>query len=415
VDHLCPGCFEQERPVEGESCPLCGYVHDQNRLPLSIPIETKLKGRYVVGRILGEPGGFGVTYLSYDRLQEKRVAIKEYMPREIAGRDTDGVSVVPHSGKGSEEFEYGKEQFLEEAKTLARFDHANIVSVQDFFEDNGTAYLVMEYYEGKPLDQYLADQPDGRMDPEVATEIMLRVLDGLKEIHAKGYLHRDVKPENVYLTKEGRPILIDFGAARQAVGERSRSLSVMMTPGYAPYEQYRRDGDQGPHTDVYGAGATLYRMVTGEKPLPATDRVVEDTLQSPREVNPEVPKGVSRAVMGALAVGNKERLATAERLQERLQGREEKSGGTVQKGTSQKGTGEQKSRREGEQSSGKTPSERDGRSKVGEDSSRVEKRSGDGIGFRKPKKDINNEVEEEKINIKNTNTIFAGKNARKKV
>jgi len=304
--------------VDGEDCPQCGYVSSQDRLPLSLPIETELKGRYVVGRVLGEPGGFGVTYLSYDRLQEKRVAIKEYMPREVAGRDTDGVSVVPHSGKGSKEFEYGKEQFLGEAKTLARFDHANIVSVQDFFEGNGTAYLVMEYYEGKPLDQYLADQPGGRMDPEIATEIMLRVLDGLKDVHKEGYLHRDVKPENVYLTAEGRPILIDFGAARQAVGERSRSLSVVMTEGYAPYEQYSKQGNQGPHTDVYGCGATLYRMVTGEKPPPATDRVMEDRLEEPRDLNPEVPKGLSRGIVEALAMGDEERIPTAEVFQDRL-------------------------------------------------------------------------------------------------
>ena len=308
----------QERPVDGENCPKCGYVSVQDRLPLSLPIERELKGRYVVGRILGEPGGFGITYLSYDRLQEKRVAIKEYMPREIAGRDTDGVSVMPHSGKGSEEFVYGKEQFLGEAKTLARFDHANIVSVEDFFEENGTAYLVMEYYKGKPLDKYLADQPEGRMDPVVATEIMLRVLDGLKEVHKEGYLHRDVKPENVYLTAEGRPILIDFGAARQAVGERSRSLSIVMTEGYAPYEQYSRQGNQGPHTDVYGCGATLYRMVAGQKPPPATDRVMEDRLEEPRSLNSEVPKGLSQVIVEALAMGDEERIPTAEVFQDRL-------------------------------------------------------------------------------------------------
>jgi hypothetical protein len=128
-----------------------------------------------------------------------------------------------------------------------------------------------------------------------------------------------VKPENVYLTKEGRPILIDFGAARQAVGERSQSLSVVMTPGYAPYEQYRRDGDQGPHTDVYGAGATLYRMVTGKKPPPATDRIVDDTLEPPHRVNPEVPEGLSRVIFKAVKTGNKERTSNAETLKVELQ------------------------------------------------------------------------------------------------
>jgi TonB family protein len=190
--------------------------------------------------------------------------------------------------------------------------------VRDFFEENGTAYLVMDYYEGKTLKAFLQEQPEGRMDPEIGTEIMLRVLDGLKEVHAEGYLHRDIKPSNIYLTQEGRPILIDFGAARLALGEKSRSLSVVMTEGYAPYEQYRREGDQGSWTDVYGAGATLYRMVTGEKPPPATDRVVDDTLRPAHEVSSEVPKGLSRAITDALATGNKERPQSAEALQDRL-------------------------------------------------------------------------------------------------
>jgi len=301
---------------------------------LSLPTGTELKGRYVAGRVLGDPGGFGITYLGFDRLQEERVAIKEYMPRELAGRDTNGRSVVPHSGKGDEEFEYGKDQFLGEARTQAQFDHANIAGVRDFFETNGTAYLVMDYYEGKTLKQYLSEQPEGRMDPENATEVMLRVLDGLQEVHVEGYLHRDVKPSNIYLTREGRPILIDFGAARQAIGERSRSLSVVMTEGYAPYEQYRREGNQGPWTDVYGCGATLYRMVTGKKPPSAADRIVEDTLEAPSEVNVEVPEGLGQVVEKALAPGNKERHKTAEAFQERLQGSLKESFGEPSETTS---------------------------------------------------------------------------------
>jgi outer membrane protein assembly factor BamB len=286
---------------------------------LALPVEIGLAGRYQVGRILGKPGGFGVTYLGFDRLNEECVAIKEYVPREIAGRDTDGRTVVPYSTNEQEEFQYGLDRFTGEAEVLAQFDHANIVSVRDFFEANGTAYLVMEYYEGKTLQNYLEEQPGGRMDPEVGARVMLRVLDGLREIHAEGYLHRDVKPSNVYLTQNGRPILIDFGAARQAMGERSRSLSVVMTEGYAPYEQYHRKGDQGPHTDVYGCGATLYRVVTGEKPAPATERIVEDTLQTPNDVNQDVPAKLSRAVMDALAVQADDRPETAGRFHGRLQ------------------------------------------------------------------------------------------------
>jgi len=316
---LCPGCFQREAPGEGGECPECGYTRAQERSPLALPVDIGLAGRYQVGRILGKPGGFGVTYLGFDRLNEERVAIKEYVPREIAGRDTDGRTVVPYSTNDSKEFQYGLERFTGEADVLAQFDHANIVSVRDFFEANGTAYLVMDYYEGKTLKIYLQEQPGGRMDPEIGGHVMLRVLDGLQEIHAEGYLHRDIKPSNIYLTQHGRPILIDFGAARQAMGERSRSLSVVMTEGYAPYEQYHRKGDQGPHTDVYGAGATLYRIVTGQKPAPATERIVDDTLQPPHEIDPDVPAPMSRAVMASLAVQGADRPETAGDFHDQLQ------------------------------------------------------------------------------------------------
>lgn len=316
---LCPGCFQREAPEEGDECPECGYTYVQERSPLALPVDIGLAGRYQVGRILGKPGGFGITYLGFDRLNEERVAIKEYVPREIAGRDTDGRTVVPYSTNDSEEFQYGLERFTGEADVLAQFDHANIVSVRDFFEANGTAYLVMDYYEGKTLKIYLQERPGGHMDPEIGGHVMLRVLDGLQEIHAEGYLHRDIKPSNIYLTQNGRPILIDFGAARQAMGERSRSLSVVMTEGYAPYEQYHRKGDQGPHTDVYGAGATLYRILTGQKPAPATERIVEDTLQPPHEIDPDVPAPMSRAVRASLAVQGADRPETAGDFHDQLQ------------------------------------------------------------------------------------------------
>jgi len=319
MDTFCPGCFERDATASRDTCPECGYSTDQDRSPLALPVHTELKGRYRVGRVLGEPGGFGVTYLAFDERLEIRVAIKEYVPRELAGRGSDGVSVVSYSTGDQEEFEYGLDRFLGEAKALAQFDHANIVSVRDFFEAHGTACLVMDYYEGKTLKQYLQEQPGGRMDLENATEIMLRVLDGLKEVHAEGYLHRDIKPANIYLTAEGRPILIDFGAARLALGEKSRSLSVVMTEGYAPYEQYRRHGDQGPWTDVYGCGATLYKMVTGQPPAPAADRAVEDRIDLPHEINPAVSADLSAAIMEALAVRGEERLQSGEAFHQRLQ------------------------------------------------------------------------------------------------
>jgi len=319
VPNVCPACFTQTDNLSEQFCSSCHYAPGQPRSPLALPLGTRLSERYRVGRILGDPGGFGVTYLALDERLEVRVAIKEYVPRELAGRDTDGQTLIPYSTGDGEAFAYGLERFLGEARALAQFDHANIVGIRDFFETHGTACLVMDYYEGTTLRAYLAEQPEGRMDPALATEIMLRVLDGLREVHGAGYLHRDIKPSNIYLTEAGRPILIDFGAARLALGEQSRSLSVVLTEGYAPYEQYRRRGSHGPHTDVYGCGATLYRMVTGQKPASAADRVVEDELRPAHEARPAVGEALSAAIEEAMAVRPAERTAFATAMHGQLQ------------------------------------------------------------------------------------------------
>jgi len=282
---LCPGCF-QEKPAAAV-CPHCGYDESLKRSPLVLPHHTRLyQDRYQVGRVLGKPGGFGLTYLGWDERLQTRVAIKEYLPRELAGRDADHRTVAAHSREDAENFRYGLGKFLEEARTLARLDHPNLVRVRDFFEENGTAYLVMDYYGGLTLAEYLTRQPGGRIPEAQAIGILLPILDGLREVHAKGFLHRDIKPANIYLTAGNRPILLDFGAARQAMGEHSRSLSVVLSEGYAPIEQYQRNGKQGPWTDVYGAAATLYTMLTGQVPPSATDRLGEDSLPGLGELSP---------------------------------------------------------------------------------------------------------------------------------
>ncbi|MCU0933970.1 MAG: serine/threonine protein kinase, partial [Thiobacillaceae bacterium] len=238
---LCPGCFQEKPDVA--TCPHCGYDESLKRSPLVLPHHTPLnQGRYSVGRLLGKPGGFGITYLAWDERLLTRVAIKEYLPRELSGRDTDHQTVVAHSGEDAETFAFGLERFLEEARTLARLDHPNIVRVRDFFEEHGTAYLVMDYYDGLTLAEYLSRQPGGKIGEDQAIGILMPILDGLREVHAKGFLHRDIKPQNIYLTTGNRPILLDFGAARQAMGAHSRSLSVVLSEGYAPIEQYQRKG-----------------------------------------------------------------------------------------------------------------------------------------------------------------------------
>ena len=292
---LCPGCFANKG--NASLCPHCGYDESLKRGPLVLAHRTLLHhGQYLIGRVLGKPGGFGITYLALDTKLETRVAIKEYLPRDLAGRDAGHATISAHSAEDGEFFRYGLIQFLQEARTLAQFDHANIVRVRNFFEENSTGYLVMDYYDGVTLADYLAQQPQGRLPEKTAVAILMPILDGLREVHAKNFLHRDIKPQNIYLTTGNRPILLDFGAARQAMGERSRSLSVVLSEGYAPYEQYHRRGEQGPWTDIYACAAVLYHAVAGEAPPPATERVHKDELDI-------AASGLSASLTNALRLG----------------------------------------------------------------------------------------------------------------
>ncbi|MBF0376728.1 MAG: SUMF1/EgtB/PvdO family nonheme iron enzyme [Desulfamplus sp.] len=312
---MCMGCMTDKKsstPV----CPLCGYDEGERRSPLVLKHRTLLADQYVVGKVLGKPGGFGITYLGWDTRLETMVAIKEYLPRDNAGRDTDQTTVVAHSKEDEELFRFGLEAFLMEARTLAKFKHANVVRVVTFFEANNTAYLVMDYYDGMSLEHYLIEK-GGRIAEKLAIDIMMPILDGLREVHEKGFLHRDIKPQNIYLTQGGLPILLDFGAARFVMGERSRSLTAMMTAGYAPYEQYNSKGRQGSWTDIYACGATLYRMVTGKVPPAAMDRIQDDDLIPPdRFAN--VSLGFQNAVMQALSVNSAERPQSVRQFQDIL-------------------------------------------------------------------------------------------------
>jgi serine/threonine protein kinase len=241
----------------------------QNALPLG-----SMLMEYRLDSVLGA-GGFGITYLAHDTNLEKNVAIKEYLPGAVAVRGSGG-AVLPTSSGLDKEYRWGLDRFIQEARTLAKFSHPHIVRVNRFFEANGTGYMVMDYEAGEPLKAWLQRNP---FPPEPALRAMLApLLDGLEKVHAAGFLHRDIKPDNIFIRKDGGPVLIDFGSARQAVAGASQALTTIVSPGYAPFEQYTTSAEQGPWSDIYSLSGVLYFAVTGQSPPDAITRMKSDAL-----------------------------------------------------------------------------------------------------------------------------------------
>lgn len=304
----CPSCFRRKDAVA--VCPHCGFDEATPRSNLFLPYGAILAGQYRVGRVLGKPGGFGVTYLGWDINLQQRVAIKEFMPPGIAERVPQSGDVTVVDPKERKSFVRGKEAFLREARVVAQLDHPNVVRVRTFFNANDTAYLVMDYYDGMSMADYLS-QKQPWLGPELAIPVMLPILDGLRYLHARSLIHRDIKPHNIYLATIGRPILLDFGAARQAAAEDDpKSMSVAISGGYAPLEQYQRRSAQGPWTDVYGAAATLYRVITGLTPPTALDRLTDDPLATGPW--PNMPPRLQQVLTKALALKVEDRYSSAE-------------------------------------------------------------------------------------------------------
>ncbi|WP_164513327.1 serine/threonine protein kinase [Thiosocius teredinicola] len=284
-----------------------------------MPESTLLNDRFVIGRVLGKPGGFGITYLAWDKVLETAAAIKEFLPLSSVSREAGTISVLPNSDEDAAAFDTGLQVFMKEAKTLAQFSHPNIVRVRDYFPANNTAYLVMDFHRGQSLDEFVKSE-QGPLSETLALQIMLPILDGLKEVHAKGFLHRDIKPQNIYLTDKATPMLLDFGAARMALAGVTKTMTVMLSAGFAPFEQYHAKGRQGPWTDVYGVAATLYYMVTGKVPQDAIERQHEDKLLPPIVFNKNLSKRFSQAIMRGLAVEPGNRPQTAMALRNALSG-----------------------------------------------------------------------------------------------
>lgn len=277
---------------------------------------------YTIESLLGH-GGFGITYLARDRLLEKLVAIKEYLPQEFAMREGCSTVVVKSNREQDKKlYQWGLKRFVAEARNLARFNHPNIVRVLRFIEANNSAYLVMDYERGQSLQDYLDNHGYGLEEPDLRA-IFLPVLEGLRAVHENGLLHRDIKPHNIYLRADSSPMLIDFGSARVALGEKSRSLVVVFTPGFAPYEQYFSRGNQGPWTDVYGIGASLYYCMSGQVVPDANERSFSLLNQEPdpyRAIRSVVAGRYSDALLDAIDVSLKfrvkSRLQTVEAFQD---------------------------------------------------------------------------------------------------
>ena len=249
---------------------------------IALPGGTELAGDYRIDRVLGA-GGFGVTYLAEELALSRKVSIKEYFPSDFATR-TNGLMANPKSQGCDGDYNWGLERFIEEAQTLAKFNHGNIVRVYRTFRANNTAYMVLHFEEGQSLKAWLKGLGRAPRQKELDA-IIAPLLDALETIHKANFLHRDIAPDNIIIRKAGDPVLIDFGAARGDIAKHSKTktVSALVKPGYSPYEQYAETSkQQGPWTDIYALAATLYHAVTGKRPLDSPSRMLKDEMVSAR-------------------------------------------------------------------------------------------------------------------------------------
>ena len=310
-------CFRcmKEFSDEYEVCPYCGYICDQKSREKGYFLQegTVLLDRYYIGIVLG-CGGFGITYKAYDMTLDVIVAVKEYYPQGMVRRLEDGVSVEVGIKEDEREYRLGKRRFLAEARTLAKFSkHDNIVNVYNYYEKNQTAYIVMEFLDGLTLKLFL-DNNDGVMSVNDSMWVIKSTAKALGSLHESGILHRDVSPDNIFLCRDGRVKLIDFGAAR-LLGPAESTGKVVVKVGYAPPEQYRGNEQQGSWTDMYALGASFYRALTGIVPVESLTRLKDDYMKSPKECNvkncKDIPDYYNNAIMKLLMIEPEDRFSDA--------------------------------------------------------------------------------------------------------
>ena len=285
----------------------------------TLPVGTYV-GEFEVTDTLGE-GGFGIVYLAWDHSLERKVALKEYMPAALAARG-QGLAVTVKSARHAETFEAGLRSFVNEAKLLAQFDHPSMVKVYRFWEANGTAYMVMPFYEGTTLKDTLKEMGGTPPDEAWLTALLAPVSEALEVLHGQQCYHRDIAPDNIILLKgTGKPLLLDFGAARRVIGDMTQALTVILKSGYAPVEQYAEvpGMNQGPWTDVYALAASVYYAINGKTPPPAVGRLVNDSyVPLAQSAAGKYSDRFLRAIDHALVVKPDDRIQNMAQLREEL-------------------------------------------------------------------------------------------------
>lgn len=315
ASELCMNCFS----VKGayEVCPYCGHVEGTPpKQPHYLTPGTIIGDHFIVGTAIGA-GGFGITYKCFDTTLGRTRAVKEFYMAGLVNRSPGERRVGLLSGDKAGQYKERLQRFLLEARSITQFGKAkDIVNIYDYFEENGTAYIIMEYIDGVLLKDYLDKQ--GVMDSEAALSVIMPIIEAVKKIHSKGIIHRDVSPDNIYITSEDSIKIIDFGAARLNDTKVGMAAEPVVKVGYSPLEQYRNANKQGFYTDVYAVGAILYQMLTGVLPLESTEREFKDQLKSPREMGVKISTNVDRAVMEALAVRPELRFQGIQQFQDAL-------------------------------------------------------------------------------------------------
>ena len=319
LEHLCLGCMKYKKNLD-EPC-ACGWHEDSRNDRHQLPAGSSLAGRYMVGRVLGE-GGFGITYLGWSMKQNKKVAIKEFYPgKKMVVRESDGYTVTPlPDPQKQKRFESGRDKFFYESQVLAAFDaDPNIVNVEDFFKENNTSYIVMEFLEGVTFNQYL--YAHGAMSLDETLTKLAPLVNALERIHNKKLLHRDISPDNIMLTSDGGVKLLDFGTARAFSLEGENANTEFFKAGYAPLEQYYKNGKQGPWTDEHALAATIYRAITNSTPPDVQKREKgTEHLYAPHELGANITPAQSSVLLKGMALKHSERYPTVRAFYNALRG-----------------------------------------------------------------------------------------------